>query len=136
MLDLKTASSSRLHGGVRGGAQEDAALAASLNASASLEQDVALVTPRGAPRVLHLVVVVAGAVSAVAHGQHTVVQRSAAGSGHHTAGVELEGRLVGLHGHRHGLLGDGGHQGGLIVGRHILVAGDGGHGSAGLAARC
>ena len=58
--------------------EQDAALAARLR-GATLELDVARLTPRRAPAVLHLVVVCA-TFSAVADGQHAVIELLATGA--------------------------------------------------------
>mmetsp|Transcript_22996 Transcript_22996/g.62417 ORF Transcript_22996/g.62417 Transcript_22996/m.62417 type:complete len:220 (+) Transcript_22996:1366-2025(+) len=69
---------------------------------------------------------------AVAHGKDAVVQLCAAGDGGEDARlVELEDRPVGLDGHRHWLLRNRRLKGRLVLGGHVLEAGDG-HG--GLAA--
>lgn len=108
--------------GVGRRAGEDTALAGSLDTAATGEQDVAIVTPAGAPRVLDLVVVNA-VEGAVTDGEDTVVKVGAAGGGEDTRLVQLEGGLVSLDGDGHGALVQGSHHGGVGVLGDIGVAG-------------
>mmetsp|Transcript_15277 Transcript_15277/g.40294 ORF Transcript_15277/g.40294 Transcript_15277/m.40294 type:complete len:300 (+) Transcript_15277:1029-1928(+) len=89
-----------------------------------LQADVALLAPLWAPGVLHDPVAHVGLrVCAIAHHQHTMVQLSAAGLiSKHAAHVQLEGLLVSLDGHAHGLMRHGRLEGSLIVLWHILKA--------------
>ena len=97
--------------------------------AAAAQVDVAVCAPRCTPRVLDLPVVLAS-LGAVSDGEHAVVELVTACGGHYTGGVELERALVGLNGDRHGLLGHGGHEGGLAALGHVLEARDGGlHGA-------
>merc|ERR1719183_1932932 len=80
------------HGWVRWRAISDTALV-----HATLDQDVAVHTPRCTPGVLHLPVVSA-TLRAKADGEHTVVEVGSAVACEHTAGVHLEAHLVGLDG--------------------------------------
>merc|ERR1719229_1269473 len=107
-----------------GGLHEDAALAlVSVLATVLADEDVAVNAPALAPRVLHLPVLVA-ARGAVADGEHSVVEARAAGARQHTRAVELERRLIGLDGDRHGSLGHGGLERRHRVRGHIRVRAD------------
>merc|ERR1711991_402284 len=83
---------------------QDAAHVATLG-----ELDVAVVTPRCTPRVLHEPVVLG---SVVADSKHTVVEVGAAAGRQDTTSVVLEGSLVGLDGNGHWANVDGGLEGG------------------------
>jgi hypothetical protein len=114
--------------------REDTALTTGASAGASEHEDVTGHTPVSAPGVLDLVVV-RRARGAVADGENTVVERSAAcWAVEHTAGVELEAVLVGLNGDRYWLVGNSGDEGGVRVDWHIGEAGDGGGSGASLLA--
>mmetsp|Transcript_28917 Transcript_28917/g.56275 ORF Transcript_28917/g.56275 Transcript_28917/m.56275 type:complete len:212 (-) Transcript_28917:442-1077(-) len=108
------------HDRVRG-LGRDAARA--LSSGPTLNEDVALGTPRRTPTVLHFPVV--GAVhGAVPNDQNAVVELgSAPGTSEDAAGVELEDGLVGLDRHRDWLLGNGSLQRVLVAGSDIFVAG-------------
>jgi len=119
----RRSSHHRLRGGVAGG-QLDAALAiAAVVGGTAAEQHVAAHAPVRTPAVLDLVVVRAR-VSAVADGEHAMVQVGAAGGREHTRGVELERGLVGLDGDRDGLLRNGRNERILVGGLHIREASD------------
>ena len=77
------------HGGVRW-LRGDAA-----HVAGCADLQVASVTPAGAPAVLHQVIAVGGVQACC---QHTMVEAGAAAGAQHTAGVALEGALVGLDG--------------------------------------
>ena len=55
-----------------------------------------------------------------------MVELGTAGTSEHSAGVRLESHLVGLNGHRNGLLGDGGHESRGGTSLHISVRSRGG----------
>merc|ERR1719384_1273677 len=98
----------------------------------SSELDVALVTPGGVPGVLNEPVVVA-ILSAVADGEHGVVEVGAAlGAGEDTGLVGLEDELVGLDGDGEWLDVEGGHHLGWAAWGDVNVFGDSDRGGRGL----
>ena len=87
------------------------------------KKDVSILAPSGTPGVLDLPVVLAG-VGTVTDDEDTVVELGSTGAGEDTRFVELESRLVSLDGDGDWLLGDGGHEGLLVLRIHILEACD------------
>merc|ERR1719387_1178733 len=88
---------------------------------ATLDEDVAVVTPGCTPRVLHLPVVSA-AGGAVTDGEDTVVEVGAAVASQDTTAVQLEAHLIGLNGNADGTsVGHGIEEAGLVG--DVLVTG-------------
>uniref|UniRef100_A0A0A8Y7N5 Uncharacterized protein n=1 Tax=Arundo donax TaxID=35708 RepID=A0A0A8Y7N5_ARUDO len=95
-------------------------------AGAPLHSDVPFLAPVRAPRVLHDdVVLVLG--RPVPHRRHAMIQLRAARTVEHAAFVELEVPAGGLDGDADGLVRECLDQRLLVVGRHVLVPGDGDH---------
>merc|ERR1711879_1058115 len=84
----RTAVQSDRHGSADSGVGRLRVDAADVAAGGDLK--VAVVSPAGSPRVLHL-----ERVAVVAHGQNSVVKVGAATARENAAGVQLEGHLVG-----------------------------------------
>mmetsp|Transcript_62644 Transcript_62644/g.139805 ORF Transcript_62644/g.139805 Transcript_62644/m.139805 type:complete len:401 (-) Transcript_62644:246-1448(-) len=108
------------HDGVRSLALDATLAGACL---ATLQLHVTLLAPACTPTVLHEPVVLT-AFRAVADYQDAMVQLGATRLAEDAALVELEGHLVCLDCHGHRLLGHSIHQRLLVVGLHVLVAGD------------
>ena len=105
-----------------GGRLQHAALSRSVVVlRATAQEDVSLVAPRRAPRVLDLVVIIS-ALGSIAYSKDAVVELGSACAGEDSGGVQLEVLLVGLDGDRHGLLGQCIHHGTIRVLLHVGVA--------------
>merc|ERR1719491_2515644 len=103
-------------------------------ASVAAHHDVPLESPGLAPAVLHQPVVFAR-VNTVANSQHAMVEVSLTAEPVvvHTAGVQLEGLVVSVNGHRDGPnLSHCSLQGALVLGLHVHEAGEVGANIGGL----
>mmetsp|Transcript_4827 Transcript_4827/g.7340 ORF Transcript_4827/g.7340 Transcript_4827/m.7340 type:complete len:264 (+) Transcript_4827:168-959(+) len=105
---------------VAGRTHEDSALTTLLR-DTSLDENVAVHTPAGAPGVLHLIVVGTISPGTISNSENTVVEVRSTGASEDTRLVKLEGRLVGLNSNRHRLLNKSRHKSGVTVGLNISV---------------